>query len=214
MGRWEKPRREARKSFNQTSEPKKRILVVCEGKSEVAYINWYKSKCKNNRVKVIIDDVEYTTPRELVSYAKNMKSKYQKKAVSTEDRFMDFDEYWCMFDRDKHPFFEESIQTAKANKIQLAISNPCFELWVYLHMHDSPGMRDHQTMQSMVKKIKPDYKKGLKYDFDANFSNDQIESAINRSKKLQSEAQKDNEPYRNPVTYVFALCNSIRDNSD
>jgi hypothetical protein len=214
MSRWEKTRREARKPRNQSTEPKKRILVVCEGQTEVAYINWYKSRCKNNLVDVKFHkDDGKTTPRELVNIAKENKIISLKKANSSENRFLNYDEIWCVFDRDEHPYFEQSIHTAKANKIQLAISIPCFELWVYLHLLEPPGMQDHHKMLRLVEKLKPDYKKGYFYDFDANFTMNDIESALIRSKKLQSNAQKDNEPYRNPVTYVYALCESIRGKS-
>ncbi|MFM1802830.1 MAG: hypothetical protein RJA81_2182, partial [Planctomycetota bacterium] len=181
MSRWEKTRREARKPRNQSTEPKKRILVVCEGQTEVAYINWYKSRCKNNLVEVTLPKIhEKTTPRELVNYAKESKSRNQQKAIFSENRFVNYDEVWCVFDRDEHPYFEQSIHTAKASNIKLAISIPCFELWVYLHIQESPGMQHHQKMLKMVKKIKPDYKKGHDYDFESNFTMNEIELALNR----------------------------------
>jgi hypothetical protein len=34
---------------------------------------------------------------------------------------------------------------AKAHGFHLALSNPCFELWLYLHVRDSPEWRLDKT---------------------------------------------------------------------
>jgi hypothetical protein len=47
-----------------------------------------------------------------------------------------FDEIWCIFDRDDHNSFDEATQAAAKAGIQIAVSNPCFELWLVLHVSD------------------------------------------------------------------------------
>jgi len=49
---------------------------------------------------------------------------------------LDIDQYWCVFDVESplpHPKLLEARAKAKANGVELAISNPCFELWLVLH---------------------------------------------------------------------------------
>ncbi|MCK4177099.1 RloB family protein [Aciditerrimonas ferrireducens] len=46
------------------------------------------------------------------------------------------DEIWCVFDvecPEPHPTLREAVQRARQEKICLAVSNPCFELWLILH---------------------------------------------------------------------------------
>jgi hypothetical protein len=49
------------------------------------------------------------------------------------------DECWCLFDVEwpkNHPNLNTAVSLAKANGISLAISNPCFEVWLILHHQD------------------------------------------------------------------------------
>ena len=46
------------------------------------------------------------------------------------------DSVWAMFDRDDHPKFEEAKRKARDNKVCLAVSNPCFEIWGIYHYED------------------------------------------------------------------------------
>ncbi|WP_235433786.1 RloB family protein [Protofrankia sp. BMG5.30] len=49
------------------------------------------------------------------------------------------DECWCVFDVEwpkNHPNLTEAVDLARAHDIGLAVSNPCFELWLILHHQD------------------------------------------------------------------------------
>jgi hypothetical protein len=43
---------------------------------------------------------------------------------------------WCVFDRDEHQGIDDVIRDARAEKIEVAYSHPCFELWRLLHYSD------------------------------------------------------------------------------
>ncbi|MDO5287754.1 MAG: RloB family protein, partial [Actinomycetia bacterium] len=48
----------------------------------------------------------------------------------------DVDEYWCVFDVEApkpHGDLRKALEGAKGGRIRLAVSNPCFELWLLLH---------------------------------------------------------------------------------
>lgn len=47
-----------------------------------------------------------------------------------------FDEYWCVFDRDTHPDVDDARELADRHAIHVAMSTPCFEMWLLLHHED------------------------------------------------------------------------------
>ncbi|WP_113718530.1 RloB family protein [Arthrobacter dokdonensis] len=52
---------------------------------------------------------------------------------------LDIDFYWCVFDVEHpkpHPYLDRATNMARDNDVSLAISNPCFELWLILHYRD------------------------------------------------------------------------------
>jgi hypothetical protein len=59
-----------------------------------------------------------------------MAAEARSRAIEEE---AEIDEFWCVFDVEwprNHPGLLEAVQQAQANGIYLAISNPCFELWL------------------------------------------------------------------------------------
>lgn len=75
-------------------------------------------------------------PKTLVERATEMKKAGEREANTKKDEYLRYDEVWCVFDIDDHPKIADARQQARDNGIDLAISNPCFELWVLLHFQD------------------------------------------------------------------------------
>lgn len=46
------------------------------------------------------------------------------------------DECWVVFDRDTHPSIAEAVSVAEAAGLNVALSCPCFELWLVWHFED------------------------------------------------------------------------------
>ena len=59
----------------------------------------------------------------------------------------DFDEIWCVFDVDEHAHVNDAINQAQQCGIGVALSNPCFELWVVLHHEDQTAHIDRRSIQ-------------------------------------------------------------------
>ena len=57
------------------------------------------------------------------------------------------------FDRDEHPNFAEAIAIAKGNGINLAISNPCLELWFILHFEDHASHLERHAAQRRAEEL-------------------------------------------------------------
>jgi len=187
-------------------EPKPVILVLCEGeKTEPQYLYQLEASYRKARIKLEIV-VKHDKPKKLVERAKRLKDEAEKAARSERDVNLAYDSVWCVFDIDNHSLVPEAIRMAQDNGIDLAVSNPCFELWLLLHFRDSPGMHDRHTIQRMLKKFVPEYDKGVRYsDYENNHQN-----AVKRAAHMDRAAHEANEPGRNPSTGVYRLTAIIR----
>ncbi len=208
MAKRNRDRRPARRTPYKTSKPV--ILVVTEGKlTEPNYIKTFANYHKNPRVKVLLYG-GVGVPKTIAEYARKLKSEKEKEAKAQKDDNIKFDEVWCVFDIDQHPSIPEALQIAHSNGLFLAISNPCFELWLWLHFAPQPGLQDRHKLQSMLQEHIPGYSKDV--DF-ANISHG-YKSAVLRAEKLENEAREDGEDGRNPTTGVWRLTESILGQDD
>ncbi len=57
-------------------------------------------------------------------------------ALAKVERAGNFDEVWCVFDVDEHARLGEAIDLAKSHGFRVAVSNPCFEIWLIWHIKD------------------------------------------------------------------------------
>ena len=145
-------------------------------------------------------------PRTLVERAKQRKLAADADARRLGDDNFAFDQAWCVPDIDDHPRLDEALVMARANGIDLAVSNPSFELWLILHFRDNPGAQNRDRMVRMLKRYLPDYDKhvefeGLAFGYSA---------AVQRARSLDEMAAREGEPGRNPTTGVWRLTESIR----
>ncbi|PZV26578.1 MAG: abortive phage infection protein [Snowella sp.] len=102
-------------------EVKQRFLIVCEGaKTEPNYF-------KNFRVPKTVIDVKGVgeNPSRLVQSAIKLKAEADE----------EYDQIWCVFDRDDWPpqDFNNAIYKAESHNLKVAYSNEAFELWYVLH---------------------------------------------------------------------------------
>jgi hypothetical protein len=58
-----------------------------------------------------------------------------------------YNQIWCVFDRDSFPAgnFNRAFTVAAENRIRIAYSNQCFELWYLLHYHFNDAAIDRKT---------------------------------------------------------------------
>ena len=95
---------------------------------------------------------------------------------------------------------------ARDNGIDLAVSNPCFELWLLLHFRENPGMQHRAKVKEMLKKHVPEYAKHIDYSaFSEGYS-----SAVKRAEQLDKFAEDSKSPGHNPSTGVYILAEFIR----
>lgn len=189
-----------------SKEPRARILVVCEGEvTEPEYLQGFARWCRNPLVRIEISD-EHGVPRTLVETAKRLKAQADRKATQEGDPFLRYDSVWCVFDVDEHPHVDQALDMANANEVHVALSNPCFELWLLLHFRESPGMRHRKAVHQMLTGFLPGYGKHLSFEV----LEPGYEHAVRRAQRLADEAASANEVGRNPSTGVYVLTEAIR----
>lgn len=135
----------------EREEPKKEvkptILIVCEGKNtEPSYFNQF--RLSSAVVKSVGEG--YNT----VSLV--------ERAVELAKR-NNYDQVWCVFDKDDFSGFNEAIQLAKKNNFGVGYSNQAFEYWIFLHFnnHQGGGMHRSDYHDKINDMLKP---YGVSYD--------------------------------------------------
>jgi hypothetical protein len=197
-------RRQGRRS--SFLDPKPIILVVCEGEvTEPEYLRGLQRACRNPRVTIEVAP-EHGDPKFLVEHAKRYKERAQTRAAQEADDNLFYDSVWCVFDRDDHARFGEALEMARDNGIDLAISNPCIELWLLLHFRDNPGAQLRAKIKAMLADHVPKYEKHVDY---ATYSTG-YPQAVARATKMDKAADAAEEPHRNPTTGVYKLTELIR----
>ncbi|MEO5338687.1 MAG: RloB family protein [Magnetospirillum sp. WYHS-4] len=179
--------------------------MLCEGKvTEPEYLRGYERLKRNVALELDIAR-EQGVPLTLVKAALERKKRAEREAKRTGDSFIAYDEVWCVFDVDEHPRINDAVQLAVANGICLAVSNPCFELWLLLHFRESPGPRHRDDMKRLLRDHLPGYDKHLQFDTVERG----VENAVRRASRLDAEAAEVGERGRNPTSGVYNLTESI-----
>ena len=189
-----------RRSYRQ---PLPRILIVCEGtETEPSYF-----MALRNREKSLIDlEIEPGgVPKTLVEKAAALKRSANKAAK--RDPNLRYDHVWCVFDIDEHPNVGEAVQQARDNGIELAISNPCFELWILLHFEDQTAHIERRALHRACVRHLPGYEKKVPFDSLRRYYPDAVRRAL--SLRNWQETRGCDEYTTNPWTAVQNLTELI-----
>lgn len=167
-------------------------LVVCEGETEVDYLS---ELARSLRIHVHICKGDGTDPKSIVNTAKR----------KAREGGVKYDKIFCVFDRDNDlSAYLEAIELCRSKKIVPVVSNPCFELWPYLHfqMRES-GFGAPQQMVKALKKLPgfEDYDKDGVQIF--NITVHLVDMASKRASSLVSK--QNNNPKEDPFTNVHIL---------
>lgn len=106
----------------------------------------------------------------------------------------------------------EKASATKPNKINVAISNPCFEYWILLHYeHCASRFRDCNKVITRLRKHDPGYKK-RPLDFDS--MKERLKDAVqNATRVLTNQWRGKRDPLQliecNPCTRVHCLVQAI-----
>lgn len=189
----------------------KSIYIFCEGaKREYQYFEYFKEMDSRINVEVYkLHPHEDNSPLGLLSIAK-------KCIISSQDNpdpkyaFQENDEVWIVIDtdKDKDQSRESQIETISEEIKQyknwyLAESNPCFEVWLYYHLHNEKPEFDGNEYCVNWKKI---VNESIKGGFDSRRHPIYIESA---TKNAVNNFSSNNGKPNVGSTNVFNLSKSI-----
>jgi hypothetical protein len=180
-------------------------LILCEGKvTEPSYFHAFKHEHRSQLVRIeVVPDCG--VPKSLVEHAVERKAEAQREAKRHGDPYLKWDEIWCVFDVDAHPRLEEAKNQARDNKLEVAISNPCFELWLLLHFQDQRAHRDRAQIQLACRNHLPEYVKEIPYAKVQPL----YAQAVERAKELDKWQEEQSRPGGNPSTAVHKLTERI-----
>ena len=162
-----------------------------------------------NRHTVRLDLADYgMTPDALVGRARVHARRNQRSRRADRD----FDEIWCVFDTDEHKKLAQAIEEARQSGIEVAVSNPCIELWFVLHARDQTAHIHRHDVQSLSKDLRLTDGKRI-----ADTARETLvvgfEAAKQRARALDVRHARNGSPVRsNPSTDVWRLVDRL--NSD
>lgn len=128
---------------SKTRGERSRILIVTEGEeTEPQYFRGLSRHLRATGVEVFGVHVvgEGRDPSRVVRKAAKMSD--DGALVGDRDGY---DSVWCVFDVDEHSRLASAIGAAKKMGFGVAVSNPCFEIWILWHYeehHGHVGKRD------------------------------------------------------------------------
>jgi len=190
-------------------EPYEYVLIVCEGeKTEPNYLNGFRVAYRLSSANIKIVHPDATDPMSIVSFAE------------AELAHEGYDRVYCVFDRNGHANYEAALQRAygsqygKSGRLRIAVSVPCFEVWLLLHFRytaapfaGSGRLSACDRVLRELEKHLPGYRKGYHGTFNALAS--RLDDAIANAARL--EAQNEKSHTSNPATGMHRMINHLRD---
>lgn len=192
-------------------EPKRRFIQFCEGKNtEPTYFRAIKRVCTSAQIEVLVEPavgVPYTIAEKAVAHAKSAGLTPRSRRVNS---FEESDQVWAVFDRDEHPRFTEAVALCRHGGVQVARSNPCFELWLILHEQDHDRHEERDKIQRILERIRPDYVRDGGKTPDCDDLVTRVEQAEQRAEAQLTRREDSGDPFGNPSTTVGRLTHQIR----
>ena len=106
-----------------------------------------------------------------------------------------------------HPGLSEAIKQARETEIRLAVSNPCFELWLILHFQDHGGWLENNDARRLRRQLDGSTDKSL----DAARYLPRIADAVRRAADLDKRHRANGVdiPHNNPSSGMHLLLAAI-----
>ncbi|MBO0868076.1 MAG: RloB domain-containing protein [Micromonosporaceae bacterium] len=189
------PRLENRPGRRSASRPPRPlVLVVCGADcTEPQYLRGLRDHVANRAVDLKIL-TKGRAPQQVVDYARKVRDNSER----------DFDKVWCVIDVDEFDIDVAEV-AARAARIDLAVSNPCFELWLLLHHEDCrTHLPSYDSVCLRLRKYVPRYDK-TELDFADYVSG--VDVAVDPAKRLEPDGTSYGS---NPSTNVWKLVELIR----
>jgi hypothetical protein len=173
-------------------------MVVCGAKgTEYDYLKGFRKHFKRRNLSLSLAK-KPGSPLQVVEHA----------AQSWGGAGGEFDQVWCVVDVDQFTDLDEAAVLARAEGIELAVSNPCFELWLLLHHTDHRAwVGNYDNLKQRLSKF-VDVPADKSVNFTRDYSGDLWKEAIRRARTLAAEGTE-HLPESNPATRMWRLALAI-----
>lgn len=176
-----------------------KILIACEGsKTEPIYFNSIRNDLRSPTLEIIVlPPQRKTDPGNIIERLIEERQK-----MKNEKRWTTNDTAWAVFDGDEHiersrENWQNAINRANTQKINLAITNPCFELWYLIHFQDHLSQINRDKLLNLLNKHIPEYDKSMSL-FPKPLKS-LTETAIQRAEKIAKQIEREElYKYSNP----------------
>lgn len=183
---------------------KKLFLIASEGaETEPCYFDELKLRVSRDsiiRLKLVANPKHKSHPKAVL--------KRLDAAAKSEGTKLG-DELWLVIDRDawNENDLNEVYTDAKKLGFHIALSNPCFELWLYLHLENNRHFIDRHQCQRELAKVCESYATNGKSGYDAETLVVGINQAIVRARDLDWRPQ---DPWpKTQATRVYLLVEKL-----
>lgn len=144
MARFKKGRLPQRRAASRDPHPE--VHVYVEGEvTEHSYLTQVRSLVRSQLFRLHVYRAQ-GVPRTLVDAASEKVRQLRKGRAKIGSW-----QVWGVFDVDQHPGIPEATAQARANGIELCISDPCFELWLVYHFRDYEAPVDRHEIQRVLR---------------------------------------------------------------
>lgn len=177
-------RKRPRNEYTKITGPGNHLIVTEGTETEVNYFKNIKQIIENLfRNKIIVDKISLNIEGTGRSTKVLVNEAIKKRSLGS------YSEVWVVFDKDDNSDFDEAIEMAKKEGLNIAWSNECFELWLLLHfqyLESSISRADYYSkLTSHFKENNINrgiYNKSINKIFDITYPF--VETAIQRSESL------------------------------
>ena len=187
-------------------------MIVCEGKvTEPRYFHDFTDHHANALVTVTTIG-GCGVPLSVVERAIREKQALTKTARRSKDSYGQQFDVWAVFDRDAHPKPQVplALALAKRHGIQIAYSNPCFELWGLMHFACVARPGSHKQTQRELKRLLPKFCHEKNPIFDFNVLVSKYAIALRHATQALKDRASEGQTNGDPSTTVFQLTEQIR----
>jgi hypothetical protein len=184
--------------------PLVRFFVYCEGRNtEPNYLETFARHVGHRQVVLEVD-----TPGGIPAILKAAKEKKKELRAQNAD-VGTADQVWVVFDEDGRLAYAAEVAQCLADKINVATSNSCFELWLIAHHANEAPTTDQQAVCARLAALDSSYNSNNKM-IDAAALMPHVETAEAVCRANLEQAQIAGAPFRRGTTYVGKLTAAIR----
>ena len=150
-----------------------------------------------------------TVAERAIKRAKELGSNRTRRRPPTSS-YEEQDQVWVVFDRDNYEQFENVVDMCRSSRVGIARSNPCFEVWLVLHLADYDKPTDSRAIQAWLHQLFPtyDHDRSPGPDFERLLAG--VQAAEQRAATQLRARETEQQPFGNPSTTVGSLTRTIR----